>query len=378
MKIAYLSVDDPKDYISWSGLKLNIYKTIKYLNHEIKILGPFKDYKRFPYVLKREALKLFNVKYDSERKNILSNLYSKEINKYISNNNIDLIFTSDSYLVSHLDTQIPIVLWLDVTYQTYFNHYFSDHKTHKKSFNEANILEKLALQKAKKIIVTSAWSKKETIKYYNINPRKIEIIPFGSNINFTKKINIKINNKDYLNLVSIGVDWNRKGMDKTIKITQNLNKKGIKTQLHIIGSNNKKRKLPEYIYQHGFLNKNIKKDHKRIVDILLKSDFHVLMTKKEACGVVFAEANSLGLYNITNNVGGVKGMVKNNINGKLFNLSDNENKISNYIIRIFKNKKKIFNLKKNSLSYYNKNLNWRANAPKLQSIFLKAKNSTNY
>ena len=45
MKIAYLSIDDPKDYISWSGLKLNIYKTLKYLNHNIEIVGPFKDKK---------------------------------------------------------------------------------------------------------------------------------------------------------------------------------------------------------------------------------------------------------------------------------------------------------------------------------------------
>ena len=374
MKIAYLSIDDPKDYISWSGLKLNIYKTLKYLNHDIKILAPFKDYKRLPFILKREALKLFNLKYDSERKDILSNLYSKKIEKYILNNKIDLIFTSDSYLVSHLETKIPIVLWLDVTYQTYFNHYFNDSRTHKKSFNEANILEKLALQKAKKIIVTSAWAKKETIKHYSINPKKIAIIPFGSNINLTKKINIKTKSNEHLNLVSIGVDWNRKGMDKTVKIAQNLNKKGLKTQLQIIGSINKKRKLPNYVNQLGFLNKNIKKDHKRIVNTLLKSDIHILMTKKEACGVVFAEANSLGLYNITNNVGGVKGMIKNNVNGKLFNLKDSESKITNYIIKIFKNKKKLYELKKNSLIYYEKKLKWKANAPKLQVILSKAKN----
>ena len=40
MKIAYISTDDPKDYISWSGLKLNIYKTLHNLNHNLKIVGP--------------------------------------------------------------------------------------------------------------------------------------------------------------------------------------------------------------------------------------------------------------------------------------------------------------------------------------------------
>ena len=375
MKIAYLSIDNPKDYISWSGLKLNMYKSLKDLDNEIKIIGPFKDLKRFPFVMKREILKLFNLKYESERKNILSQIYSKKINKLISNNKIDLIFTSDSYLVSHLETKIPIVLWLDVTYKTYINHYFKENKFHKKSFDEANYLEKLALNKSKKIIVTSKWSKKETIKNYKINPSKIEILPFGSNLYDTKIKIKKIKKKNYIDLVSIGVDWERKGMDKTINITKCLNKKGFNSRLNIIGAINNNEKFPKYINQIGFLNKNKKKENFRLTDILSKSDFHILMTKKEACGVVFAEANSCGIFNITNDVGGVKGMIKNNINGKLFDLKDSEDKIANFIIKQFKNKDKLYQLKKSSLNYYKNKLSWKVNAHRLQEILLKAKNS---
>ena len=155
----------------------------------------------------------------------------------------------------------------------------------------------------------------------------------------TKKTIKKIK-KRYLDLASIGVDWKRKGMDKTIRITKYLNSKGIKARLNIIGCLNNKKILPKYINQVGFLNKNIQKDHLKIIKILSNSDFHILMTKKEACGVVFAEANSYGAFNITNNVGGVSGMIKNNINGKLFNLNDSEIKIGDYIIKIFNNKKK--------------------------------------
>jgi glycosyltransferase involved in cell wall biosynthesis len=173
--------------------------------------------------------------------------------------------------------------------------------------------------------------------------------------------------------VSIGVDWKRKGIDKTIRITDYLNSKGVKTRLNIIGSLNNKIKFPKYINQMGFLNKNIKTDHLKIIKTLSNSDFHVLMTKKEACGVVFAEANSCGIFNITNDVGGVNGMIKNNINGKLFNLKDTEDKIGNYIIKIYNDKKKLFELKKKSLSYYKTKLSWKSNSIKLQSILLQAK-----
>ena len=40
------------------GLKLNMFKTLKNLNNDIKVIGPFKDYKRYPFVIKREILKL--------------------------------------------------------------------------------------------------------------------------------------------------------------------------------------------------------------------------------------------------------------------------------------------------------------------------------
>ena len=77
----------------------------------------------------------------------------------------------------------------------------------------------------------------------------------------------------------------------------------------------------------------------------MKSDFHILMTNQEACGVVFAEANSCGTFNITNDVGGVRGMIKDNFNGKLFHPNDECNKIAKYMIKILSDKK-IFKIEK--------------------------------
>ena len=373
MRIAYLSVDDPKDYLSWSGLKLNIYKTLKSLNHKVKIIGPLKNLNRFPYVIKRESFKLFNFKYDSERKISLSKKYSKSIKFKLKKQKIDLIFTSDTYLVSYLDTNIPIVLWLDATYRTYYEHYFKDKKIHKKSFKEANYLEKLALDKSKKIILTSKWAKKDAVNKYKINPNKIFILPFGSNLKESRAIKLKkININKKIKLISIGVDWERKGMDKTIEITKYLNKKGVKTDLNIIGCKNLKKSLPHYVKQFGFLDKNNYVENLKIRRLLSSSDFHILMTKNEACGVVFAEANSFGLFNITNDVGGVRGMIKNNYNGKLFEITDSHKKIGDFIIKTLNNNKKCMRIKKQSLSYYFNKLSWKSNSSVLQKLLLES------
>ena len=129
-----------------------------------------------------------------KERSLCQKIHLKRIMTILKNKKIDLIFTSDTYLTSFLKTDIPIILWLDVTYKTYYNHYFDKKKFHRKSFQEANFLEKLALDKAKKIILTSSWSKKQTVKNYKINPKKIHILPFGSNLKIIRKL-ILINQK---------------------------------------------------------------------------------------------------------------------------------------------------------------------------------------
>ena len=368
MKIAYISIDDPRNHISWSGLKLNIYNILKKLNHDVKIIGPLRDYNRIPFIIQREAYKLFNQKYESERKIYLSKIYAKKIYDNLKLEKFDLIFTSDTYLLSYLNTKTPIILWTDVTFKTYYSHYFNKFKINQKSFLEANNLEKLSLKKINKIILTSKWSKNETIKNYKINKNKIEIIPFGSNINENRKVIIKNKKNDILKLITVGVDWDRKGVDKSIQVVKFLNDNGCKSELTIIGSTRKKN-FPKFIKQIGFLNKNIPTDNQRIKNYFKNSDLHILMTKSEACGVVFAEANSYGLYNITHDVGGVSGMIRNNHNGKLFKINDSYKKIGNYIIELNNDKKKFLDLRKKSLEFYISNLSWKNNSIKLNKLF---------
>ena len=73
----------------------------------------------------------------------------------------------------------------------------------------------------------------------------------------------------------------------------------------------------------------------------MENHFHLLLSNAEAYGIALIEANSRGLPNIAYNVGGIKQIVKDNINGKLFDEKIELEEISNYIIKLFLNKKKV-------------------------------------
>ena len=104
MKIAFISVDDPRDHRSWSGLKLHILKALKKIGNEVVVLPIVPWYLKIFFKIKRNFYKIFGIKYDSERNIFLSKMYSYILEKKLKKINVDLIFTCDSYSISFLNT----------------------------------------------------------------------------------------------------------------------------------------------------------------------------------------------------------------------------------------------------------------------------------
>ena len=83
------------------------------------------------------------------------------------------------------------------------------------------------------------------------------------------------------------------------------------------------------------------------------------MTKSEAYGVVFAEASSHGVFNIAPDIGGIRGVIKNGKNGKLFKRQSNNIEIANYIYKSYMDKKN-YKIKSKIQNYFMKKyLNWK-------------------
>lgn len=374
MKILYASLLDPKKNISWSGLTKNIYECLKKTNHQVISTGPLISKFRYIFIIIRIILSFFNLTYDADRKIFLSKIYAYKIKKFLKKDKYDLIITSDTYLVSYLETDIPIIIWTDLNYATWINTYFGKNNILLKSYLEANELEKLAIKRSKKILLTSEWAINQSRMYYGYS-NKYKKLVFGSNLKykFTRKLLIKNIKKkiksNICKLISIGVDWDRKGMQKSLKIVDYMNKNGCKSKLTIVGSY---RKISnKNVSFKKFLDKENPNHLKKFIKLLKESHFHILMTKAEGFGVAFLEASSFGVYNISNNIGGVPGAINNNVNGKLFSKNENYKIIGNYLIKLF-NSKRIFKQKSIlSFKHYNKYKSWEKISVKLNKIILK-------
>ena len=112
---------------------------------------------------------------------------------------------------------------------------------HKETIKDGNFCESTSLKKAKKIILTSTFAINDAVKKYRIKKSSFHYLPFGASIDFIpkqkllKKIILK-KNRNICKLISIGVHWDRKGMDKAVKLVDYMNNNGQETILYIVGA----------------------------------------------------------------------------------------------------------------------------------------------
>jgi len=314
INIAYITKEDSQNKIAWSGTSYNIYRCLYKTRHNIIRFGPYNSF--FEKFLKLVELfyKLLNVKYDPDRNIFMSKIISKRIKENLKNKKIDLIIVHDCPIISFLKTKIPIVIWTDLTFDLYQRSYFNNYKKfHPNSVTQGNYLEKLSLNKANTIIYSTKYAEINAKKKYSIKKNKIKIIPFGSDILpiskkkflFVQKNRIK-NKKKMIKFISVGVDWERKNMDKSIQVIRELNNIGNKCSLIIVGALPPKNFIkPKFVKIIPFLNKKIKKNILKLKELYLNSDYFILLSKAEAFGLVIQEATAHGLPLILNNIDGI-------------------------------------------------------------------------
>ena len=273
---------------------------------------------------------------------------------------MDLIVVHDCTIISFLNTTIPIIIWTDLTFELYQRSYFLNYKKfHKNSLKSGHHLEKLSLNKAIKVIYSTKYAQDSAIKKYKINEIKTEVIPFGSDIlPISKKLFLnsqkKNKNNNNIKFISVGVDWDRKNMDKSIDVVKELNKLGINSSLTIVGSQPPKMSnIPQFVNIVPFLDKKINKDLNKLKKLYFNSDYFILLSKAEAFGLVLLEANSYGLPLILSDIDGMKFVAKKEYT-IFVNKNLSSNKIALKILSLIKNKSKYRRFSYNSfLSSFN-------------------------
>ncbi|MFE1747589.1 glycosyltransferase family 4 protein [Coleofasciculus sp. H7-2] len=373
MKVAYVTTFEltnyskpPKNHVGIWGAAHYISRNLESQSIILNHISPLK--KKFTLITKIKwsfYRYLFKKDYYSWSEPLVVRDYANQVSKKISGLNPDIVLCTENALpIAYLKCEQPIVLWIDTTLAGLidFYPYLSNlcDKTRKNIYD----LEKSALDRCKLVIFSSNWAAQIAIKLYGINPSKVQVVPWGANIecNRTKddihKI-VECRIPRPCKLLFVGVDWLRKGGNIALEVTNQLNQMGLNTILTVVGCKpTLNEPLPNFVEVQGFIDKSTQEGLNKLNRLMTESHFLILPTVADCSPHVLIEANSFGVPCLASDIGGITTIITENVNGKTFSIDASISNYCNYIVSIMENHGNYKTLAMSAFDEYQSRLNW--------------------
>ncbi len=318
-KLGFLFYGNPNDAKHWSGTINRMYRILcesKYFDVEV-VNVPQGSLEKIIY----KATRLLSMK--KSELSLLMNIVNKSVcNKMIKESNCDVFFApAGSKIVYSGKGALKdkrLIYMSDATYHIMHGYYYN-HSNHDQRIG--NKWEQNAQNMASDIILASNWARDDALSYYKSDEHKVNVLKFGANMNDVGCKVVKASQKEY-NLLLVGVDWKRKGIDIAIDTVKLLNESGEKLYtLTIVGVEKPADEFPKYIKFIGRLDKNKEDEYLKLEEQYKNADIFILPTKAECAGIVFAEAAMFGLPSFTYSTGGVNDYVEDYSTGRCLTIS---------------------------------------------------------
>ncbi|MCY7283918.1 MAG: glycosyltransferase family 4 protein [Cyanobacteria bacterium CAN_BIN43] len=366
MKLAYVTTYDASDVHAWSGSGNYILRALKDVGFETESIGNLRERKIEQWLSTRLKkvyyAKLRSKAYLGDREPSRLMDYSSQVNELLASIHYDIVFSPGTIPIAYLQTEKPIVFWTDATFAGMIDFYPEFTNLCAETVKNGNKMEQSALSKCQLAIYSSEWAANTAIQYYDVDPAKVKVVPFGANINCDRnlgEISRIVENKsfDSCKLLFLGVEWHRKGGDQALAVANLLNQRGMKTELHVAGCV-PPFSTPSFVKQHGFISKKTEEGVKYLEKLFSESHFLILPSRSECAAVVFAEASSFGLPSLATNVGGISTLVQDGRNGCTFPLDETPEKYCDYVEKFMSSKQEYKELALSSFQEYSERLNW--------------------
>lgn len=364
MKVAYVSPYNSNDINQFSGLGYYMYKCIADQGVEVILINSEVPLSKW-LKLKAHLIKLmFGKRYQLDRDPGYLKKVAAKAEKQLNSLEYDLVLSPGSLPVTYLNTDKPIVFWTDSTYDSLVNYYPEWHNLSSKSVKNGNKAEQIAIDKASLIFYTSDWALENAVEKYGASRDKVKQVPNGPNLelksNFKNVEDLICNRQENtkVNLLFVGIDWDRKGGDIAIDTVIKLREKGVNAILTVVGINYLPKFDVPYIEYHPFINKNVEDGVDKLNELYEQATFFVLPTKAECFAVVFAEAGSHALPVITTNIGGCASAIKNGYNGYCLDLDNFSSVAAEKIFTLIKSPGLYRQYSLNAFENFKNELNW--------------------
>ncbi len=310
------TVEDPYNRNTWSGITYSLREALERNVDKLSVFRPSRPSRNVKDVVLRQ---LYGggkkPRYPLWMTNATLRKNAREIGAEIDRIQPDAVLSISSQCLAYLDRPgTPQYLFSDSDWMTWLETYSGFDKIPVRAPQFA-ALEAQAAQRIDGVFFGSEWAVREARAKYSLQDergKKIHAVPLGAN--WVPEVSrdellqrIDGRNKDCIQLLYVGVDWERKGGPLTVDVAVRLRDLGRKVMLHIVGC---RPEIPSSLTEgdgaivtiHGRLNKNEPEQRSKMQELYLQSHFLIVPTRAECYGIVFAEAQAFGLPPISRDI----------------------------------------------------------------------------
>lgn len=297
----------------------------------------------------------------------LAKAYGEYFNRKLQQTQVDCIFAvAASTELAFVETSVPVYYAADATFANMIGYYPFYTGLTAASVREGHEIQKRALEKSTHLFFPSHWAADSAMNDYGIPSKRIHVIPFGANLEDVPQIASSPKTTATVNLLFIGVEWQRKGGPVAAEALHELVQRGVDARLTIVGSS------PDINHERitiiPFLNKNHPAERKKLNDLFAAADFFILPTTAECYGIVFCEASAFGVPSLATRTGGIPGAVTEGVNGYLLEPRATGKQYADRIQQLMKANDVLPALKKSSRQKFESDLNWNVWGEKVAAI----------
>ncbi|WP_420862162.1 glycosyltransferase family 4 protein [Algirhabdus cladophorae] len=341
IRLGFLCAHNPLNRGAFSGTPFYMLRALQARSDvEVTVLGRYKA----PNALTRVTRRLW-----SEPVPRLSDIREHVLDAIVA--------PVSSGLVAELGPKVeaPMTLVTDATPQ-FLREFYGDPVP-----LEADVQEEAALQAAAQVIYSSDFMRQRAMQEFaHLDLPPLKAFPFGVNLDELPAKAPQKPSLDKVNLLFIGVHWQRKGGDQALAALDVLRTQGVNAHLTVIGSTSPEADAHPHVTVLGYINKNDPKDAATLNKALAAAHVFVLPTRADCTPMVVAEANAYGCPVVITRTGGIPSLIKDGVNGLMVDEASDATQIAATIQNVIAADTTYAALSASSFEFCHKNLTWDA------------------
>lgn len=373
MKAAFLTIHEPSDVSAFSGSAVQMRQALQNAGIQTECVGGlagkhvrWSKIKKACYAVSRSGKFLRN------RELSTVHAYARQAQHRLASISCDCVVSPGTIPLAFLETRKPIIFWTDATFAGLLDFYPTYSRLCRETVRNGHRIEQAALSRCALAIYSSQWAANTAVGHYDVDPRKVRVVPFGANITCERDMEDIVRLVDHkpldvCKLLFMGVDWHRKGGETVLAAAELLHQRGIPVELHLVGCRPPGR-TPAFVRHHGFVSKNTDEGRRYLDRLFSEVHFLILPSIADCVPMVFAEANSFGIPCLSTNVGGIRTAIRDGRNGRTFPLGERPAAYCDYIQQLIASPAAYRRLALSSFGEYQTRLNWSSAATRVRQL----------